>query len=138
MKIFETIKNFFKDLFACELTEDYVVEEEEEETVLFSYYTVDAAMGLYIEYCEDAKSPSTIKGYKNFWKNYFESIRNVELCHLTQDMVQKALDEEIAEGKSEATVKKALYFLKAVLAFAHDNGMMERLDLCEVKVKRPV
>ena len=142
MNIFEKIKNFFKKLFACErisADEDVSVEEEErkeDEEVLFSYYTLDAAIGVYIEYCEGNKSASTIKGYKNFWKNYYAGIRNIEICHLTPNAVQKEIDKELQAGKSEATVKKSLYFLKAVLQFAYDNGMTDkRIDLCEVKVK---
>lgn len=145
MNIFEKIKNFFKKLFACEPEAVYGIsqvedeEKKEEEAILFTYYTLDAAMGVYIEYCEGNKSASTIKGYKNFWKNYYDGIRNIEICHLTPNAVQKEIDKELQAGKSEATVKKSLYFLKAVVQFAYDNGMTDkRIDLCEVKVKRSV
>lgn len=142
MNIFEKIKNFFKKLFACEPEAVYDIsqvedkEKKEEEAILFTYYTLDAAMGVYIEYCEGNKSASTIKCYKNFWKNYYAGIRNIEICHLTPNAVQKEIDKELQAGKSEATVKKSLYFLKAVVQFAYDNGMTDkRIDLCEVKVK---
>ena len=145
MNVFDKIKEFFGKLFFCEPEAVYDIsqvedeEKKEEEAILFTYYTLDAAMGVYIEYCEGNKSPSTIKGYKNFWKNYYAGIRNIELCHLTPNAVQKEIDKELQAGKSEATVKKSLYFLKAVVQFAYDNGMTDkRIDLCEVKVKRSV
>ena len=145
MNIFDKIKEFFGKLFSCEPEAVYDIsqvedkEKKEEEAILFTYYTLDAAMGVYIEYCEGNKSPSTNKGYKNFWKNYYAGIRNIELCHLTPNAVQKEIDKELEAGKSEATVKKSLYFLKAVVQFAYDNGMTDkRIDLCEVKVKRSV
>ena len=78
MNIFDKIKEFFGKLFSCKPEVVYDIsqvedkEKKEEEAILFTYYTLDAAMGVYIEYCEGNKSQSTIKGYKNFWKNYFE------------------------------------------------------------------
>ena len=59
-------------------------------------------------------SPSTIRGYKSIRNNAFQSIINMRVGLLTEDIYQKAL-ADYAVGRSPKTVRSAHVFFNKIL-----------------------
>ena len=87
-----------------------IIEQEQKPSLL----TVGKAIDRYIESKDSVLSPSTIAGYKKQRRNTFQSIMNVQLCDLTQEAIQKAVNS-MAREKSPKYVKNAHGLLSAVL-----------------------
>lgn len=73
------------------------------------------AIDRYIESKDSVLSPSTIAGYKKQRRNTFQSLMNVQLRDLTQESIQKAVNN-MARVKSPKYVKNAHGLLSAVLS----------------------
>ncbi len=74
--------------------------------------TLGELADLFIETQE--LSPSTIRGYRSIRNNAFQSIINVRIGRLTEDMYQAAVNE-YKEGRSPKTVMSAHVFFNKVL-----------------------
>lgn len=77
--------------------------------------TVGTAYDRYIESKSAVLSPSTIRGYKKYRAYYFQSIMDVNINALTQEMVQIAVNDEVKAGSSPKTIRNAHGLLSAVL-----------------------
>jgi len=83
------------------------------------------AMDQYIELSEPVLSPTTIHGYKRIRKTNFQSLMNVKLVDITENMLQRAINEETqrkarsrptGDGTlSPKTVKNAFGLVSATL-----------------------
>ena len=73
-----------------------------------------------IEYIESQKgklADSTLRGYRNIIDNHLDVIMVwYSVDKITEELVQKAFDEEIAKGLSEKTLKGYRSFILKVLA----------------------
>lgn len=71
----------------------------------------------YIESQRGKLADSTLKGYRNIIDNHLDSIMGLCTVDLiTEELIQKAFDEEIAKGLSEKTLKGYRSFVLKVLA----------------------
>ena len=77
--------------------------------------TVGEAIDRYIESKDGVLSPTTLWNYKKSKKNDFESIQSVQLRNLTQETVQRWVNQ-LAKKKSPKTVSNAHGLLSVVLA----------------------
>lgn len=77
--------------------------------------TVGRAMDQYIEEKSGVLSPSTIRGYKSYRKNYFQDLMDINISDLTQGDIQLAVSNEAVKGKSPKTIRNAHGLLNAVL-----------------------
>ena len=68
-------------------------------------------------------SPSTIRRYVSMSKNNLQSIMNCRLDELTQELIQKAINEEAAEH-SPKTVRNIHGLLSAVIKQAGEHGQL--------------
>lgn len=71
----------------------------------------------YIESQRGKLADSTLRGYRNIINNHLDAImvwRGVD--EITEELIQKAFDEEIAKGLSEKTLKGYRSFILKVLA----------------------
>lgn len=77
--------------------------------------TVGEAIDRYIESKDGVLSPTTLWNYKKSKKNDFESIQSVQLRNLTQETVQRWVNQ-LAKKKSPKTVSNAHGLLSVILA----------------------
>ena len=77
--------------------------------------TVGKAFDRYIELKEAVLSPATILGYKRIRKNLLQRLMEINISSLTQEQIQKAVNEEYKSGKSPKTIRNAHGLLSAVL-----------------------
>lgn len=83
--------------------------------------TVDKAIEKYIEAKKGTLSPSTIKGYTAYRKNYLQTIKDMKLSELTQSDIQTAVSVDAINGKSPKTIRNAHGLLSAVLDVYRPN-----------------
>lgn len=76
--------------------------------------TVLEAYNRYISSKEKVLSPSTIRNYKKMQKNNFQSIMNVRIDRLTEEQIQRAINE-LSALRSPKTVRNNYGLLTAVL-----------------------
>lgn len=76
--------------------------------------TVFEAYNRYITSKEKVLSPSTIRNYKKMYNNNFQSIMNVRIDRLTEEQIQRAVNE-LSVQHSPKTVKNNYGLLTAVL-----------------------
>lgn len=76
--------------------------------------TVSEAYNRYISSKEKVLSPSTIRNYKKMQKNNFQSIMNILIDRLTEEQIQRAVNELSAQH-SPKTVRNNYGLLTAVL-----------------------
>jgi len=77
--------------------------------------TVGRAMDQYIAEKSGALSPSTIRGYNSYRKNYFQNLMDMNISDLTQGDIQLAVSNEALRGKSPKTIRNAHGLLNSVL-----------------------
>lgn len=77
--------------------------------------TVGKAMDKYIESKDCVLSPSTILAYKRYRTTYMQSIMGIPLSDLTQEDVQRCVNEEYKRGRSPKTLRNAHGLLSAVI-----------------------
>lgn len=82
--------------------------------------TLDEAMTRYIESKDAVLSPSTIADYKKLKRNTLQSLINVRLNRITQEMIQKEINE-MAKTHSVKYVYNAHGLLSAVLKEYHPH-----------------
>lgn len=80
-----------------------------------SNLTLGQAFDRYIESKDAILSPATILGYKRIRKNLLQGLMNQNISRLTQEQVQRAINEEYRLGKSSKTIRNAHGLLSAVL-----------------------
>ena len=86
--------------------------------------TVGKAMDQYIEEKSGVLSPSTIRGYKSYRKNYFQDLMDMNISDLTQGDIQLAVSNEAVKGKSPKTIRNAHGLLNSVLEEFRPNFTM--------------
>ncbi len=69
----------------------------------------------YIESNDGTLSPSTIRNYKVYQRNYFQDLMSCKVTDLTNEMVQRAISKEAKAGKSSKTIRNAYSLLSVVL-----------------------
>lgn len=77
--------------------------------------TVGEAIDKYIECNEPVFSPSTTMGYKKLRRNTLKSIMDIKLCSLTQQDVQRAVNQMLRDGKAPKYISSAHGLLSATL-----------------------
>lgn len=82
--------------------------------------TVGEAIDKYITARDAILSPSTVREYKQERKNYLQSIMNIKLKDLTNEHVQKAINED-KKTRSAKTVRNAHCLLSSVLKAYYPN-----------------
>lgn len=80
-----------------------------------SNLTVGEAIDKYIEDGEAVYSPTTIMGYKKLRRNTMQSIMDIKLSNLTQNDVQKAVNQMVRDGKAPKYIASAHGLLSSVL-----------------------
>lgn len=71
----------------------------------------------YIEYQRGKLADSTLRGYRNICDNHLDTImKGRRVGKITEELIQKAFNEEIAKGLSEKTLKGYRSFVLKVLA----------------------
>ena len=108
---------------------DYLADE--------SNWTLEYAIGQYIDLKKDILSPTTIQGYKMMQKRSFQSIMQVQLKDINSDVLQKAILKEMnrktqrGKAPSPKYVKNAYGLVSAVLGkFMPDKAF--RVDMPRV------
>lgn len=76
--------------------------------------TVGEAIDRYIESKDAVLSPSTVNGYKKIRKYYIQHLMGIKLSDLTQDKVQREINQ-MAKERSPKTVRNAHGLLSAAL-----------------------
>lgn len=77
--------------------------------------TVGKAMDKYIESKDCVLSPSTILAYKRYRTSYLQNIMNINLSDLTQEDIQRCVNEEYKQNRSPKTIRNAHGLLSAVI-----------------------
>lgn len=77
--------------------------------------TVGRAIDNYIESKDCVLSPSTILAYKRYRTTYLQDIMSIPLSELTQEEVQRSVNEEYKHGRSPKTLRNAHGLLSAVI-----------------------
>ena len=86
--------------------------------------TVNEAMSAYIEMREPVLSPATISGYRRIQKNLLPPIAGKLLPDLSQDNIQRWVNQMVKSGKTEKTIANAHGLLSAVLThFSPDTRL---------------
>ena len=89
--------------------------------------TVREAMLAQISLKQDVLSPSTILGYERYTKNYLQSIMAKNITELTQEDVQRAVNEDVKRGISPKTIRNAHGFLTSILNFYRPDFKLQTI-----------
>lgn len=76
--------------------------------------TLTKAIDRYIEDKSAVLSPSTIRGYRTIQKNYFQSLLPLQVGSITQQIAQKAVNDETKKHATK-TVYNAWSFIRTVI-----------------------
>lgn len=95
--------------------------------------SVTQALDRYIDSKSAVLSPATVAGYRRIQKNLFGPIANYVLSGLTQEQVQRWVNQLVKQGKKPKTVSNAHGLLSAVIG-AYRPEMVLRTTLPQ-KVK---
>lgn len=98
--------------------------------------SVTQALDRYIDSKSAVLSPATIAGYKRIQKNLLEPIAGYPLSNLTQEQVQRWVNQLAKQGKKPKTVSNAHGLLSAVIG-AYRPEMVLRTTLPQ-KVKTEI
>lgn len=109
-------------------------------------YTLGEAIDAYIALKEPVLSPTTIQGYKKIRKNSFQSLMDVKIKKITEDMLQKAVNDELkrkaqsrpnGSGKvSTKTVRNSFGLITATLK-KYRKGFSYDIDFPEMEIRTP-
>lgn len=81
-----------------------------------------------VEYIESQKgklSNATLRGYQNIANNHLDLLMECYLYDVTEELIQKSFDEEIAKGLSEKTIKGYRSFVTKVLTDYRPDLVLE-------------
>ena len=81
-----------------------------------------------VEYIESQKgklSDATLRGYQNIANNHLDLLMECYLYDVTEELIQKSFDEEIAKGLSEKTIKGYRSFVTKVLTDYRPDLVLE-------------
>ena len=82
--------------------------------------TLGEAMQKYIDSKSAILSPSTIRGYDSIMRTRVGAVKDIRLCDLTQEIIQKVINED-AVDHSPKSVRNLHCFISAVLdVYRHD------------------
>ena len=95
--------------------------------VVYEYLKLSYLMKEYIRACEGRKAESTVKGYRSIQKNYFKELQELDVNQLDDQFIQAALDDELRKGLARKTVRNAYRFLKNVLDYGVDQGIIKHM-----------
>lgn len=95
--------------------------------------SVTQALDRYIDSKSAVLSPATVAGYRRIQKNLFDPIADYTLSGLTQEQVQRWVNQLVKQGKKPKTVSNAHGLLSAVIG-AYRPEMVLRTTLPQ-KVK---
>ena len=101
--------------------EPVAVEEVVETKVPNEIITFRTQFENYISSQKGILSDATLKIYENIKNKHVQSLMNMDVSNISIADIQKALDEEFANGISETTIKKYRQVIKKVLASANVN-----------------
>ena len=87
--------------------------------------TVKEAMDAFVEMNSDTLSPSTLLGYERYANNYLQSIMSINITKLTQEDVQKAVNEDSKRGLSPKTIRNAHGYLSKILKTYRPNFALD-------------
>ena len=101
------------DLNVCKqkAKELYAGIEQEERVPLL----LKEAYTRYIDSNDGTLSPSTIRNYRVYQRNYFQDLMTCKICDLTAEKIQRAISAEAKAGKSPKTIRNAYSLLSVVL-----------------------
>ncbi len=86
------------------------IEQEERKPLLLK-----DAYKRYIDSNDGTLSPSTLRNYRVYARNYFQDIMDCRVTDLTHEMIQSAISKEARAGKSPKTIRNAYSLLSVVL-----------------------
>lgn len=75
----------------------------------------------YISSQKGILSDATLKIYENIKNKHVKSLMDMDVSNISIADIQKALDEELANGISETTIKKYRQVIKKVIASSNLN-----------------
>ena len=101
--------------------EPVAVEEVVETKVPNEIITFRTQFENYISSQKGILSDATLKIYENIKNKHVKSLMDMNVSNISIADIQKALDEELANGISETTIKKYRQVIKKVLASANVN-----------------
>lgn len=102
-----------KDLKTCQKKAKEIfagIEQEERRPLLLK-----DAYARYIDSNDGTLSPSTLRNYRVYARNYFQDLMGCRVTDLTHDMIQSAISKEAKAGKSPKTIRNAYSLLSVVL-----------------------
>ena len=105
------------------------IEQEERSPLLLK-----DAYERYINSNDGTLSPSTLRNYRVYARNYFQDLMNHRVTDLTHEMIQTAISKEAKAGKSPKTIRNAYSLLSVVLRKYRPRFRMD----VKLPQKRPV
>lgn len=79
----------------------------------------------YIESQKGKLSEATLRGYQNIANNHLDLLMECYVPNVTEELIQKSFDEEIAKGLSEKTIKGYRSFVTKVLSECRPDLILE-------------
>lgn len=98
--------------------------------------TVSEAIEGYITAREAVSSPSTIRGYKQMQRNYYDSIGQLKVRNLTSEDMQLFISELVKKDLSPKSIRNIYGLLTASVAL-YDDKLTFRVKLPAKQKKRP-
>jgi integrase len=98
--------------------------------------TVSEAINGYITAREAVSSPSTIRGYKQMQRNYYDSIGRLKVRNLTSEDMQLFISELVKKDLSPKSIRNIYGLLTASVAL-YDDKLTFRVKLPAKQKKRP-
>lgn len=98
--------------------------------------TVSEAIEGYITAREAVSSPSTIRGYKQMQRNYYDSIGRLKVRSLTSEDMQLFISELVKKDLSPKSIRNIYGLLTASVAL-YDDKLTFRVKLPAKQKKRP-
>lgn len=91
-----------------------------------------SAIDDYIEQRENILSPSTIKGYRQIQKHYFQDLMHMEIADITSAIAQRSINR-LARSYSPKTIRNSWGLISSVL----DNSSIKVILPQNVQAERP-
>lgn len=112
----------------CEMmAAEWAMDKEKERSATTESMTVSKAAQRFFEIKQNVLSPSTLRSYKAFYRNWFSSIDDIKLYDLTSDVVQEWVNGLCAK-LSPKSVSNAYGLLSSIMSiFAPSQTLHIRL-----------
>lgn len=102
------------------MASEYLVRNTQK-TKKTSKLTLLDACEKYIAKKEPVLSPTTIREYKRYEKEYFQDIINKNIWNITSDVLQDEINKEVVKGKSRKTILNIYSFFVSALKSSGNN-----------------